>query len=142
MPNGNYVVNYGSGGVTLVPLSPQIDAKKDKGVMGVIYTDRTTPVTPTSVFIAPTSGLYEVAIMSSVRFTGNRKVNTQTITHMELSSTRVRNVPVNTNTSNPNSTSYTRVILFCDAGTSIVYSNTLTGTTGSYNLYIVIERLY
>lgn len=95
----------------------------------------------TTIFITPQAGLYQVQIIGSVGTAGNRNVTAQNIIHTEAGIVRTKTVGAGVNTNNANNGNTITQVFQCDANTNIQYNNTMSGTTGNYNIRILITKL-
>lgn len=137
----------GTSGFIPAPLSTQqFRVLKGNGAWGVLSDGQTnflaqTSTITTSIFTTPQAGLYQVQIIGSVGTAGSRNVTAQNIIHTEASIIRTHAVGAGINTSATNNFSTITQVFQCDAGTNILYTNTMTGTTGDYNVRVLVTKL-
>ena len=108
----------------------------------IFFLNQTTNINTTTLFTCPQTGLYEIQIIGSVTSPiGNRNVTSQAIAHVESGISRTKSIGAGVNTNNLNSFSTITQVFQCDAGTTINYSNFMSGATGSYNVRFLITKL-
>lgn len=139
----------GIGGIVPSPLATeQFKVLKANGTWStkadakIEFLSQIAAIATTTIFTCPQAGLYQIQITGSVVSpTGNRNVTAQTITHTEAGTLRTKAVGAGVNTNNLNNFSTITQVFQCDSGTNINYLNTMSGTTGSYNVRILITKL-
>lgn len=138
----------GKGGFIPAPLATQqFRIPKGNGTWSTLadaqinFLAQTTAIGATTIYTTPQSGLYQVQIIGSIGVVGNRNITGQIITHTEAGQVRAKSTGASVTTTNINSFSTVVQVCQCDANTNILYTNAIGGTTGSYNVRILITKL-
>ncbi len=108
----------------------------------ISYLNQSAAIPTNTILNVSVAGLYQFQLVSNVTVVGNRSVTVQSLTHTEGGITKIKTgLGYAVNTNNINNAGSSILIFFCDASTIVQFSNTITGTTGTYNQRILITKL-
>jgi hypothetical protein len=141
-------VANGIGGIVPAPIATeQFKILKGNGTWAtksdakIEFLNQIAAIGTTTIFTCPQAGLYQIQVIGSVVSPpGNRNVTAQNLLHTEATVARVKAIGAGVNTGNLNNGSTLIQVLQCDVGTTIQYNNTMSGTSGSYNVRFLITK--